>query len=40
MMLVHIFGLLTEAVFYGWERVEWAIAWHICESLIRAIGNL
>ena len=39
MMLVHIFELLAETLFCGWEQVEWAIASHICDSLIRVIGN-
>jgi len=39
MMLVHIFEILTDALFCGWEQVEWAIAAHICDSLIRVIRN-
>ena len=39
MMLVHIFELLTGALLGDWEHVEWAIASHICDSLIRVIRN-
>lgn len=39
MMLVHIFQLLTVALFGDWEKVEWVIASHICDSLLRVIRN-
>jgi hypothetical protein len=39
MMLVHIFALLTDVLFGGWEQMEWLIASHICDSLLGVIRN-
>ena len=39
MMALHIFELLTDAVFGEWEGVQWAIASSICDSLVRAFRD-
>jgi hypothetical protein len=39
MVAFHIFEFLTDALFGGWEDVEWAIASSICDSLLRVLRN-